>query len=229
MYYLSLGGGAHSETLEPLEVYRALYVNEISSLWVRPHGMFHGPADGGEKRFQEEAIQLRLRQRVQSDVDKQTIARGITQALQNTHKQYARYGTWGAMHEHHIQHILGRLPIIGSRFRFEKFEAPGSSDTLYKSANTFSLEPHSVSYGAQARFIAELDEPDENYFVLLGGQDGWIRSENFLDQIPLWKAGEYMRLPLSSEGVRKSFPWTTEITTTKITTTKASSENLNKE
>jgi penicillin amidase len=185
---------------------------------------------------QERSMMLRgalwqkvLRQRVQSDVDKQTIARGITQALQNTHKQYARYGTWGAMHEHHIQHILGRLPIIGSRFRFEKFEAPGSSDTLYKSANTFSLEPHSVSYGAQARFIAELDEPDENYFVLLGGQDGWIRSENFLDQIPLWKAGEYMRLPLSAEGVRKSFRWTTEITSTKITTTKASSENLNKE
>jgi GNAT superfamily N-acetyltransferase len=53
MYYLSLGGGAHSETLEPLEVYRALYDNEISSMWVRPHGMFHGPADDGEKRFQE--------------------------------------------------------------------------------------------------------------------------------------------------------------------------------
>lgn len=185
---------------------------------------------------QERSMMLRgglwqkvLRQRVRSEEDRQAIARHVVQALEHTRKEFARYGTWGAMHQHHIQHILGRLPIIGSRFRFEQFEAPGSSDTLYKSAHGFSLEPHSVSYGAQARFIAELDNPDENYFVLLGGQDGWIRSENFLDQIPLWKAGEYMRLPLSPEGVSKSYPWTTEITSTKITSTKASSESLNDE
>lgn len=185
---------------------------------------------------QERAMMLRgalwqkvLRQRVRSQEDRQIVARVVVKALQNTRKEFTRYGTWGAMHQHHIQHILGRLPLIGSRFRFEQFEAPGSSDTLYKSAHGFSLEPHAVAYGAQARFIAELHNPDENYFVLLGGQDGWIRSENFLDQIPLWKAGEYMRLPLSTEGVRKSYPWTIEIATTKIATMKPSSESLNDE
>jgi GNAT superfamily N-acetyltransferase len=52
MHYLSLGQATHSETLEPLEVYRALYDNELASMWVRPHGMFHGPADAGGKRFE---------------------------------------------------------------------------------------------------------------------------------------------------------------------------------
>jgi hypothetical protein len=36
--YEVLGGARHSETLEPLVVYRPLY--ESSGLWVRPHAMF---------------------------------------------------------------------------------------------------------------------------------------------------------------------------------------------
>lgn len=71
---------------------------------------------------------------------------------------------------------------------------------------------------------AELNDLDENYFVLLGGQDGWIGSENFLDQVPLWKSGEYMQLPLSTEGVRERFPWTTE-----VAAKRASSESLKTE
>lgn len=30
----------HSETLEPLVVYEALYPNEVARMWVRPLGMF---------------------------------------------------------------------------------------------------------------------------------------------------------------------------------------------
>ncbi|MEO1943543.1 MAG: DUF1653 domain-containing protein [Candidatus Thioglobus sp.] len=30
----------HSETLEPLVVYRSLYANDMSEYWVRPYAMF---------------------------------------------------------------------------------------------------------------------------------------------------------------------------------------------
>ena len=46
---------------------------------------------------------------------------------------------------------------------------------------------------------------DENYIVLLGGQDGWLASENFVDQVPLWLKGEYIQIPLRIENVRKAF------------------------
>jgi hypothetical protein len=41
--YEVLGAARHSETLEPLVVYRPLY--NASGLWVRPHGMFFEDVD----------------------------------------------------------------------------------------------------------------------------------------------------------------------------------------
>lgn len=38
--YRVIGQAKHSETLEDLVVYEALYENKTSKLWVRPAGMF---------------------------------------------------------------------------------------------------------------------------------------------------------------------------------------------
>ena len=51
MYYLHVGMALHSESLEPLEVYRTLYDNELGPLWVRPREMFHEEVLPGKKRF----------------------------------------------------------------------------------------------------------------------------------------------------------------------------------
>lgn len=40
MKYRVLGVAKHSETLEDLVVYEALYDNKVSKLWVRPLAMF---------------------------------------------------------------------------------------------------------------------------------------------------------------------------------------------
>lgn len=52
--YEVIGCARHSETLEPLVVYRPLYND--SGLWVRPHAMFFGTlvVDGRERpRFEK--------------------------------------------------------------------------------------------------------------------------------------------------------------------------------
>lgn len=41
--YEVVGVARHSETLEPLVVYRPLY--NVSGLWVRPHAMFFGQVE----------------------------------------------------------------------------------------------------------------------------------------------------------------------------------------
>ena len=48
--YEVIGVTKHSKTLEDLVVYRALYENEVSKLWVRPLEMFVGivEVDGKE-------------------------------------------------------------------------------------------------------------------------------------------------------------------------------------
>ena len=81
----------------------------------------------------------------------------------------------------------------------------GSTDTLMKTAHGPATERHATRYGSNARFVADLSDPDANDFTLLGGQDGWMRSSTFLDQVDLWRQGKYVRVPLRAETARKLF------------------------
>jgi penicillin G amidase len=70
---------------------------------------------------------------------------------------------------------------------------------------------HRAGYGSNARHISDLSDMDRNWFVLLGGQDGWLNSSTFLDQVPLWLEGEYVEMPLRLETVRARFRHVTEL------------------
>jgi GNAT superfamily N-acetyltransferase len=50
--YLELGSGLHSETKEPLVLYRSLYHNDLGATWLRPAPSFHGTTPDGARRFQ---------------------------------------------------------------------------------------------------------------------------------------------------------------------------------
>lgn len=142
------------------------------------------------------------------DLNKQDIPHmkeSLRHALQHAPTDLERYQTWGDLHRYELKHQLGNVPVVGSRFKFKNLPAPGSSSSLNKTAHRISNEPTSTSYGAQSRFIARMHDPDENYFVLLGGQDGWLQSENFLDQVPLWQQGEYLKIPLRLKTVQRDF------------------------
>ena len=119
---------------------------------------------------------------------------------------------WGDVHRLCLQHPLGQIPIAGRRYRFLDRPAAGSSDTVMKTASGLVAGKHDVRFGANARFIADLTSLDDNYFVLLGGQDGWLGSANFTDQVRLWRQGKYMRLPLRPEAVRREFTMVTRLT-----------------
>jgi penicillin G amidase len=80
-----------------------------------------------------------------------------------------------------------------------------------KTAHGFSGGRHRVKFGANARHISDLGDPDANYFCLLGGQDGWIGSANFIDQLDLWRSGRHIRVPLMPETVRREFRHVTEL------------------
>jgi penicillin amidase len=95
--------------------------------------------------------------------------------------------------------------MFGRPWRFADLPAGGGADTLMKTAHRQTACRHGVSYGSMARHISEMSDPDRNYFVLLGGQDGWIGSTTFLDQVALWQAGNYISLPLRMETSRATF------------------------
>jgi len=122
-----------------------------------------------------------------------------------------RFRTWGAMHRLEPRHVLAALPVLGRRFRFGEWAASGGSDTLMKTANALTSRRHNAALASTARHISDLSDVDANWFVLLGGQDGWPGSTTLVDQVELWRAGRYMQIPLREETVRAQFPLHVEL------------------
>jgi penicillin amidase len=117
-----------------------------------------------------------------------------------------KFSTWGDKHEETLAHPFAMLPFVGSRYRFYRGPAAGSFDTLAKRAHSLGEGPTPTSYGATARHVSDLSDPDANEFVLFGGQDGDLGSPASLSQLKLWQEGKRIRLPLTPALVEKEFP-----------------------
>ena len=105
-----------------------------------------------------------------------------------------------------VRSVLARIPLIGAAFRLDDYPVGGSRETVMKTAHGLVRTRHAVAFGAQARFLADLGDPDATYGVLFGGQDGWLGSANYADQMTLWKNGQDIRLPLTQAAVEREFP-----------------------
>lgn len=121
----------------------------------------------------------------------------------------ARYRTWGEVHRLRAAHWLVNAPVVGRRFVFGTFPVGGSRETPMKTGHGLVSGPHEVSFGSMARFVSDLSDPDSNWFTLFGGQDGWLGSAAFADQVPLWREGRGIRVPLRPATVAAEFPRTT--------------------
>ncbi len=143
-------------------------------------------------------------------LDDAKIRPAVLQALKHTAKSLnAR--KWGELHRLRLDHSLGLLPG-GGRYRYFNLPVSGGAETVMKTANGLIGGPHAVRFGSNARHISKVSDIDRNYFVLLGGQDGWFGSAAFADQVPLWRRGEYIQVPLQAEAVRVAFPFVTALT-----------------
>ena len=139
--------------------------------------------------------------------DEETLRAALAAGLHAAVDGLDSFADWGDMHRLNLAHPLAYVPLIGGRYEFAEAGVGGSSDTLMKTAHETTAERHTVNYGSNARHISDMTDPDENYFVLLGGQDGWFNSTTILDQWDLWRRGDYVRVPLTLAEVRASFPY----------------------
>ena len=130
----------------------------------------------------------------------------IDEALASASRDFATAGSWGDMHRLRRRHPLGNIPLLGRAYRFGEAPIAGSTTTLHKSAHAITREPHNTTFGANSRFVANLADPDDNRFVLLGGNDGWLGSANFLDMQPQFEEGTLIRIPMQPDSVRAEFP-----------------------
>jgi penicillin amidase len=147
-------------------------------------------------------------------LDLETAARPLLEratwtALTRAARSHAR--GWGDMHRIRLRHPLGGVPVLGRRYRYFDLPSAGSSETVMKTAHSLAPGRHAVRYGSNARHISDLADLDENHFVLLGGQDGWLGSTTFADQVALWRAGAYVKMPLRPGTVRRLHPHVTRL------------------
>ncbi|MQX36668.1 penicillin acylase family protein [Roseospira navarrensis] len=174
--------------------FQAFFVPFATRLWEaadRPDDW-----DGGDGKWRVlEAVRA---------ADDATLRAAAEHALAEAAKPLAEYRVWGDIHRLRVATILGNIPVVGGRYRFGDFPTGGSQETLLKSAHEETAAPHRVRYGAQARHISDMADPDANHFVLLGGQDGWFNSATQFDQLDLWRAGTLVQVPLMPESVAEN-------------------------
>lgn len=117
-----------------------------------------------------------------------------------------RYPTWGDMHRLRLGHQLARLPVLRGAFIVANLPAGGSRQTPMKMAHGLVNGRHTATFGSMARHISDLADLDANWFTLLGGNDGWLGSASFCDQLPLWQQRKFIRMPLRPQTVAAEFP-----------------------
>ncbi len=139
-------------------------------------------------------------------LDDELVRARIREALPTAAQALEDGRVWGDAHRLELRHMLASAPLIGDRYIYGDFPVGGSQETVMKTAHDLTAQRHRTSYGSQARHISDLADMDANYFVLLGGQDGWLESANFIDQAELWREGEYIRMPLRPSSVAEAFP-----------------------
>jgi len=137
------------------------------------------------------------------------IAAALHRAAPPAARALRRFGTWGQIHRIELRHLLGEVPVFGRRYRFAAAPAQGGNDTLLKTGNALTARRHRCTFASTARYVSDMSDPDANWFVLLGGQDGWLGSTTLVDQVALYRGGRYIRMPLRPETVRAEFPFRT--------------------
>lgn len=131
--------------------------------------------------------------------------KAVVEAVRRAARAFRRLRVWGAAHRLRLAHPLSALPLVGRRFLVAEHPSGGSNETVMKTAHGFAGGRHRVRFGANARHVSDLSDPDANDFALLGGQDGFLGSTTFADQVPLWRDGHYIRVPMNPDKVRRTF------------------------
>lgn len=135
----------------------------------------------------------------------------LRDALASGRAAAMRFPTWGDMHRMRVAHALAALPLVGPDLVVETYPTGGSRETPMKAAHGLVSDEHVASFGSQSRAIVSLADLDTNWFALFGGQDGWIGSTTFADQMSLWRERRFIRLPLRLETVAAEFPEVMEL------------------
>ena len=161
---------------------------------------------GARKYAQARALPDEPSPKWQENISKAKVLEIVSEALSDTDNLAENDKVWGDVHLLKVGYIASQSPIGGKKYVLDTIPMHGGTETLRKSAHTLTADKHYAYFGTQSRHYSDMSDDDENYFVLYGGQDGWVNAENFADQVTMWSEGGLIRLPLRLKTVRETFP-----------------------
>lgn len=108
--------------------------------------------------------------------------------------------SWGILHTVAFRHPLhGRT---GTEGLFGTIPAPVGGTSYVLNANSFAHDaPFGVLAGPEYRLVVDLADLDATRTVLTTGQSGQPGSAHYTDHLGPWLAGEYHRLPFSTNAI----------------------------
>ena len=136
----------------------------------------------------------------------------LREAALSAQSEYEGLGSWGEIHRLRAAHWLVNLPVIGGAFVYADYPSGGSRETPMKTSHgLLDGTRRPANFGSMARHVTDMADPDANCFTLWGGQDGWLGSAAFMDQVPMWREGRSIRVPMRAETVARDYPRVTLI------------------
>jgi penicillin amidase len=115
-----------------------------------------------------------------------------------------RLREWGDVHQLRFAHNFVGAPLVGRFFILYRGKYPGATSTVFKAAFSDGKGNYKANFGANLRVIFDLSDKDENYGVLLGGQDGFWGAHQAEDQIKTWLEGDYLKLPFTEDKIEEA-------------------------
>ena len=172
----------------------------------------NSPQSAQKVRLQTDGLTQRLIDALQQ-IPEDVVKKATLDALRKIKSKLSTYNSWGDIHRLRLQHPLGFLPIVGHNYVFADQPVAGNNQTIFKNAYVPSPhnDKHRVTYGSAARLVADMSDPDNTWAVMLGGQDGFLGSSTYADQVELFSNGDYVQLPLRSRQIQRHFPYVSKL------------------
>lgn len=108
---------------------------------------------------------------------------------------------YGDLHQLHLGHPAGSAPVVGGLFNRGPFPLAGSATTVAAFGGGWRGDVAPVTYGPSMRWVASLENPDNDLAVLPGGQSGHPWDDHYDDQLDLYLAGETRAVPWADKAV----------------------------
>jgi penicillin amidase len=127
----------------------------------------------------------------------QALQAGLTQAarfLEDRLGPQPERWKWGKLHRLVFQHALGVHRVLGGLLNSPVVPMGGDTDTVCQTA----VIPHqsfAPAWCPSWRQVVDLARPQQGRTVLATGQSGHPASPNYMDQFPLWCAGQLREHP----------------------------------